>query len=417
MKVSIITPTHKNTPYIKELYQSILNQTYENWEWVIWVNGNATLDHLSFIKDDRVRILTDSSRSPNVGYHKHHAFNAGVGDILLEADHDDILINECLTEVVKAFSDIDVGFVYSDNMKLPMDGKFTPYNENYGWRHNYLDIKIGEERKLLASPITFKPTSHSMTYIWFMPDHVRCWRTSVYKSLGGHDINLDVLDDQDLIQRTYLFTKMFHIDKPLYIYRITGDNTWLERNQKIQTETVRMGYKNAQKLAERDAILNGKLLIDIGGGINKRPGYTSIDIEGGDIKHDLNQGIPLPDNSVGVINASHVLEHLKDPLKSISEIHRVLHHGGWAFIEVPSTDGRGAFQDPTHVSYWNENSFLYYYKKEQARYIRNTSVRFMKFRCETHFPSQWWKDMNIPVVSAWLVCLKDGDRFPGIIEI
>ncbi len=29
-------------------------------------------------------------------------------------------------------------------------------------------------------------------------------------------------------------------------------------------------------------------------------------------------------------------------------------------ILVPSTDGRGAFQDPTHVSFWNINSFMYY---------------------------------------------------------
>ena len=27
---------------------------------------------------------------------------------------------------------------------------------------------------------------------------------------------------------------------------------------------------------------------------------------------------------------------------------------------TPSTDGRGAYQDPTHVAFYNENSFWYY---------------------------------------------------------
>ena len=96
----------------------------------------------------------------------------------------------------------------------------------------------------------------------------------------------------------------------------------------------------------------------------------TIDQEGADITCDLNDGIPLPDNSVGVINASHVIEHLRDPIKTMREIHRVLAHGGWAFIEVPSTDGRGAWQDPTHVSFWNEHSFWYYTNKSKAEFIQ-----------------------------------------------
>jgi hypothetical protein len=44
----------------------------------------------------------------------------------------------------------------------------------------------------------------------------------------------------------------------------------------------------------------------------------------------------------------------------MNEIWRILKPGGIVDISVPSTDGRGAFQDPTHVSFWNINSFMYY---------------------------------------------------------
>jgi SAM-dependent methyltransferase len=196
------------------------------------------------------------------------------------------------------------------------------------------------------------------------------------------------------------------------VYRITGDNTYLERNAQIQTKTVEIFRENAFALAEYDAKHRDLMMVDMGGGIDGRPGYITIDQEDADITCDLNDGIPLPDNSVGVLNASHVIEHLRDPVKTMREIHRVLAHGGWAFIEVPSTDGRGAWQDPTHVSFWNEHSFWYYTNASKARYIRNNDIRFQSYRLDT-----WEMAPNIPVVSAWLVAIKNETRLPGILSI
>ena len=47
MKFSIITPSHKYQPYIEELYTSINQQTYENWEWILYLNGEFKRDQLS----------------------------------------------------------------------------------------------------------------------------------------------------------------------------------------------------------------------------------------------------------------------------------------------------------------------------------------------------------------------------------
>lgn len=417
MKFSLITPSHRLT-HIHELYETIKSQTYENWEWILYLNGDAVADRVNLsdeLKNDtRVRIATDKSGNTNVGYLKNKAFRLGKGDILVEMDHDDLLTPNCLEKLHDAYQDDEIGFVYSDNAKLPMNGQFTPYNSACGWTYEMFNWK--NDRPLYHMH-SFDPSAAAMAFIWYMPDHVRSWRKKVYHNVGGHDPLLSVLDDQDLIVRTYLKTKFKFIKEVLYIYRITGENTWLERNQLIQTETVNMFHRYGQRLAERDAELNGLRLLDIGGGIDGRKGYETVDMEGSDIICDLNDGIPVPDNSVGVINASHVLEHLKDPLKSMTEIHRVLADGGWAFIDVPSTDGRGAWQDPTHISYWNQNSFLYYTRQSQARYIRNNTVRFQDFRCQTHFPGKWWQDNNIPVVTAWLRAIKSDKRRPHLIHI
>jgi SAM-dependent methyltransferase len=377
------------------------------------MNGGVSESDVSEINDPRVvKIQGESSNS--IGEIKKRAFNAGSGDVLVEVDHDDLLTQNCLAKLAEAYQDPEIGFVASNNAKLHHEDKFIPYDSSMGWHHKR--FKYGE--KELWAPMSFEPTSHSLSYIWFAPDHVRSWRTSVYHEVGGHNPDMEVLDDQELMIRTYLKTKFKLLEDVLYIYRIDGKNTWIDRSQKIQEGTIRLANQYSQKLAERDAQLHGKILVDIGGGLNPRKGYLTLDQAGADITCDLNERWPLDDNSVGVINASHVIEHLKDPIHTMREIHRVLHHGGWAFIEVPSTDGRGAFQDPTHVSFWNQNSFWYYTKKQQADFIRNTDIRFQCYRNETHYPNEWWRENNIPVVTAHLIAIKAMcPRYPGALEI
>ena len=407
-KFSIITPAHKKTPYLVVLYNSIAAQTYENWEWILWLNNDLTEKDLpqKIVKDERVKIYRTEEKSTSVGFHKHHAFHKGEGDVLVEVDSDDIITPNCLEELNKAYQDSEIGFVYSDVAIL--DDDFVPYNEAHGWTYYRYEYKD----KNLYVMNTWEPTSHSLGFIWYAPDHIRSWRTNIYRDIGGHNVELDICDDHELMIRTYLKTKMCRVPEPLYIYRITGDNTYLERNAAIQTKTVELQREYAYQLAERDADLKGLLKVDVGGGLFPKPGYMTIDQEGADITCDLNEGIPLPDNSVGVINASHIIEHLRDPIKTMREIHRVLVHGGWVFIEVPSTDGRGAWQDPTHVSFWNEHSFWYYTDWTKAQYIRNKDIRFQTYRLDT-----WEMAPHIPVVSAWMVAIKDKQRLPGELNI
>ena len=374
----------------------------------MWLNGKFKRSKLSpeIENDERVKIYECKEKNPNVGFHKNRAFHLGSGDVVVEVDHDDMITPDCLEELNKAYQDESVGFVFSD--VAVYDDNFVPYNEQHGWSYYFYNFR-GKDRYVMNS---WRPTSQSLAYIWYAPDHVRSWRKSVYEEIGGHNVDLSICDDHELMIRTYLKTKMYHIKKPLYIYRVYGENTYLQRNADIQTKTVDLYKEYAYQLAEKDADDRGLLKVDIGGGLYPRAGYLTVDQEGGDITCDLNEGIPLPDNSVGVINASHVLEHLRDPIKSMREIHRVLAHGGWAMIEVPSTDGRGAWQDPTHVSFWNEHSFWYYTNKDKAIFIRNSDIRFQTYRLET-----WEMAPHIPVVTAWLTAIKDEERLPGVLGI
>ncbi len=114
-----------------------------------------------------------------------------------------------------------------------------------------------------------------------------------------------------------------------------------------------------------------RVKLNLGSNRFPKAGYINVDQEplpGVNLVADLNQPWPWEDESVDFIRANHVFEHLQgpDPAKvagqiwCMNEAFRVLKPGGELDIEVPSTAGPGAFQDPTHVTFWNENTFFYF---------------------------------------------------------
>ena len=105
--------------------------------------------------------------------------------------------------------------------------------------------------------------------------------------------------------------------------------------------------------------------LNLGCNENGLEDWTNVDIQampGVDVIANLEDKWPWDDGSVHYIRAYDIFEHLHDSIHTMNEAWRVLGHGGLLEIWVPSTDGRGAFQDPTNVPFWNRN-FLFYYSQ------------------------------------------------------
>lgn len=399
MKISIFTPTH-NSRFLQELYDSIKDQDF--YEWIVVYNNGAKPIEFN---DKRVKPFILEVAPEWVGPLKKYACKQATGDILLELDSDDLLTPDAVEEVKKAFEDPEIGFVYSNSIYSTADFKqCETFSEIYGWKYRNYDYKGNP----LKEYVTFEPTPDSISRIWFAPNHLRAFRKSVYDQVEGFNSKMRILDDLDLMCKMYLVTKFKHIDKGLYIYRVHGENTWIKYNAEIQNNVYRIYDQYIQKLVMR---LDG-LKIDLGGRIDSAIGFKTVDLKNADIIADLNKDFPFEDNSVAVIRACDIFEHLKDPIHTMKECYRVLKPGGWIIGQVPSADSRGAFQDPTHISFWNENSFLYYTNHNWARYI-DTPVRFQAPRLYTTD-----KDANsVSWVIFNLISLKDGHRPPGLINI
>lgn len=114
-----------------------------------------------------------------------------------------------------------------------------------------------------------------------------------------------------------------------------------------------------------DGFLDGYVNVDRDPGLrevflDKCDPYKGASFIGLDLSQDQFGGWPWENDSVDEIRAHDIFEHLPDKTFTMNESWRVLRPGGRLDIFIPTTDGRGAWQDPDHKSYWNRNTFFYY---------------------------------------------------------
>ena len=408
MTISIFTPSH-NTTWLNEAYDSLLKQTYTDWQWVVLLNNDA--EWTGAMYDDRV-VVSYAKSLKGVGALKRRAVELCDGDILVELDHDDILMPNALEEIAKAFEENGIGFVWSDFAQINEDGSpnFTVFNLDHGWTYREEDGHFVCESMDGTHP-------HNLSYIWYAPNHVRAFTREAYNLTSGYDENLDVLDDQDIIAKLFSVTKFKHIPKNLYLQRIHSENTQARAdvNSCIQQDTVVMYDRTAQDLMLKWAKDRNLLCIDLGGAHNPATGYKTIDLhEPADYVGDIFDVLAsFDDGSVGVIRAVDFLEHIPDKIRLWNEMYRVLAHGGMIFSLTPSTDGRGAFQDPTHNSFYNENSFWYFAYPEHRKYVPELQMNFHMSRLVTYFPNDFHREHNISYVCANLIAVKEPIKLGG----
>lgn len=411
MKVSIFTPVHKiDIVTLYELFLSIDKQLYvEDFEWIILLNGEAntqynyeTLLTEHFHSASWVKIYRTDTTG-NIGALKAECCELAQGEILIEVDYDDTLTANAIHKIEEVFdNNPNTQFAYSNCWEfLPNGATNTPYGTQYGWKTK--DYIFGRTQM-----VSFPALPQYLRRIEWSPNHVRAFRKSAYQAVGGYDRSIAVGDDHDLICRFYRHfgqNGFAHIDDVLYHYRVHPNNTsnGQNRNAEVQIQVDINYQRHAEAMFLKWAINQGLIALDLGGRFNCPEGYASVDLLDAHHIADLTVTWPFEDDSVGVLRAYHILEHLPDTIHFFNEAFRVLAPGGLLLIEVPSTNGKGAFSDPTHISFFNDLSFEYFTNENYARFIRpQFKGKFQKSRIVEYN----WQDPNIPIVSAQMICLK-----------
>jgi glycosyltransferase involved in cell wall biosynthesis len=260
--VSVFTAAHEIGAKIETAHQSLLRQTYCAWEWVV-VDDSATPDtarHVTQLAEgaepDRIRLLRLDSHAASIGASKSVAGAACRGRFLVELDHDDELRPDALELIAATFmAHPDVDFLYSDWVDWedrPGGGVAATYPPGWGLGFGaYASEEIDGRRVpvALAPPLTWETLRHIVS----IPNHVRAWRSDFYRRLGGHDRELPIADDYQLVIRSFLDGTIARVPRPLYVqhHDVAGGNASRRRNPEIQRRVAEIAARYEQAIDRR----------------------------------------------------------------------------------------------------------------------------------------------------------------------
>jgi len=121
--------------------------------------------------------------------------------------------------------------------------------------------------------------------------------------------------------------------------------------------------------------------------------YTTADLVSpiADIHFDLHD-IPLEDNQYDVIFCNHVMEHVDDPIRCMSELNRVMKSGGWAIMQVPQDMSRAeTYEDKSITSpeerekhFWQKDH-VRLFGKDYPSYLEKAGFKVEEFDLNTEF--------------------------------
>lgn len=142
--------------------------------------------------------------------------------------------------------------------------------------------------------------------------------------------------------------------------------------------------------------------------------YTTADLESplADVKMDVHD-IPFEENTFDVVFCNHVMEHVDDDIKSMSEIHRVMKPGGWAIIQSPQDYSRETtLEDPTITDpkereriYW-QSDHVRLYGLDYGKRLERAGFKVTEDKFVMELPKEEVKKYALPANEIIYLCQK-----------
>ena len=196
MKITIITVCVNAEKTIKDTIESVLKQSYKDFEYII-VDGKSSDDTLKIIskyQDKRIKLISEKDKG------LYDAMNKGIklatGDIIGTINSDDILASEDIFQTIIDNFDENTDVIYA-NIKY--------YNEDF-------------------SKVKRDFISGTKENDYFCPAHPSMYvRKQIYEKIGTYNINYKIASDFDFMVRCNLNNVRYkYIDKYFVYMRYGG---------------------------------------------------------------------------------------------------------------------------------------------------------------------------------------------------
>ena len=202
-KVSVVVPMYNtNEIFFKELIESIEKQTYSNWELCLADGSESENENLKqYMKNEKIKYKFLNSNK-GISENTNEAIKMATGEYIGFLDHDDILSEDALYEIVKCINENeDAEFIYSDEDKIDQTGeRFEPY-----FKPDY-------------SPETLECNNYITHFVVV--------KKELIDEVGMLDSKFNGAQDFDFVLRATVKAKRVeHISKVLYHWRVHRDST------------------------------------------------------------------------------------------------------------------------------------------------------------------------------------------------
>ena len=201
IKFSLITPLYNtNEEYLITMIESVIAQTYGNWELCLTDGSDDEHSNIMFIcreyadKDSRIK-YKKLEKNFGISENSNKAIEMSGGDYIGLIEHDDALHPSALYEIMKVICEYNSDFIYTDEAVFSSNGKIT-------LRHYKPDYAVD--------------TLCSRNYI----SRFTVFSRTLMDKAGVFRSEFDGSQDYDLILRyTYIASNVRHISKLLYFHR------------------------------------------------------------------------------------------------------------------------------------------------------------------------------------------------------
>ena len=230
-KVSIITPCYKGERFIGRTIESVLAQTWTDWEYVVVddgsPDGSVEVVAAHAAREPRLALL----RQPNGGMEnaRNSGFAACSADsrYLLFLDADDCLEPVALETLVGYLDDhTQVGMVYCSFSKIDANDRPLVESGQTGGAMRFVPTRFGLRRLLDSEPET--PLEVLASYFQALPSTC-LFRRAVFEQTQGWDerFRVSARSDNDMGLKCALLAPVHYYPEPLVRYRKHADNASL----------------------------------------------------------------------------------------------------------------------------------------------------------------------------------------------
>lgn len=243
MQFSVVIPVYNVEKYIKECIESVLSQTYEDYELVL-VNDGSTDSSAEFCNryratlGDRVQLINQENAGLLAA--RRVGFTAARGDYLISLDSDDMLRFDALEKIAKAHDE------YGTDLVLYASSKKSDYSDFAGNEPFEKDTYIPRERKIeLIRMICGTYKLNSMCSKSIKREMMDLEHS--YEEYYGLSYAEDLLQSLPIIDR---IESAYYIHEPLYYYRVNYSSLTKKFNPS-QADARRVVWLVQKDYAER----------------------------------------------------------------------------------------------------------------------------------------------------------------------